>query len=56
MAITGQTLVNPASGERITFRTTAAENGELVAIDLELPQGGRVPGGQHSPSLAGGAL
>jgi len=48
MAITGKTLVNPASGERITFRTTAAEtNGELVAIDLELPPGGRVPGGLH---------
>jgi quercetin dioxygenase-like cupin family protein len=48
MAFTGQTFVNPASGERITFRTTAAEtNGELVAIDLELPPGGRVPGGLH---------
>ena len=48
MAITGQTLVNPASGERITFRMTAAEtNGALIAIDLELPQGGRVPGGLH---------
>jgi mannose-6-phosphate isomerase-like protein (cupin superfamily) len=48
MAVTGQTLVNPVSGERITFRTTAAEsNGELVAIDLELPPGGRVPGRLH---------
>jgi hypothetical protein len=48
MTVTGQTLVNPASGERITFRTTAAESdGELVAIDLELPAGGRVPGGLH---------
>ena len=48
MARIGQTLVNPASGERITFRTTAAEtDGELVAIDLELPEGGRVPGGLH---------
>ncbi len=48
MATVGQTLVNPASGERITFRTTAAESdGELVAIDLELPPGGRVPGGLH---------
>jgi quercetin dioxygenase-like cupin family protein len=48
MATTGQTLVNPASGERITFRTTATESdGELVAIDLELPRGGRVPGGLH---------
>jgi mannose-6-phosphate isomerase-like protein (cupin superfamily) len=48
MAYQGQTLVNPASGERITFRRTAAEtNGELVAIDLELPTGARVPGGLH---------
>jgi mannose-6-phosphate isomerase-like protein (cupin superfamily) len=48
MAYPGQTLVNPASGERITFRKTAAEtNGELVAIDLELPAGARVPGGLH---------
>jgi quercetin dioxygenase-like cupin family protein len=40
--------VNPASGERITFRTTAAETGgELVAIDLELPPGARVPGTLH---------
>jgi quercetin dioxygenase-like cupin family protein len=44
----GQTLLNPASGERITFRITAAEtNGELVAVDLELPPGGRVPGFRH---------
>ena len=35
MAYAGQTLENPASGERITFRRTAAEtDGELVAIDL----------------------
>ena len=48
MATTGQTLVNPASGERITFLTTAAESdGELVAIQLELPPGGRVPGPLH---------
>jgi quercetin dioxygenase-like cupin family protein len=48
MAHVGQTLGNPASGERITFRTTAAEtNGELVVIDLELPPGRRVPGGLH---------
>jgi hypothetical protein len=39
MAYPGQTLKNPASGERITFRQTAAEtNGDLVAVDLELPQ------------------
>jgi quercetin dioxygenase-like cupin family protein len=48
MAHAGQTLQNPASGERIIFRKTAVEtNGELVAIDLELPQGARVPGGLH---------
>jgi quercetin dioxygenase-like cupin family protein len=48
MAYAGQTLKNPASGERITFRRTAAEtNGELVAVDLELPQDARVPGGLH---------
>jgi quercetin dioxygenase-like cupin family protein len=48
MAYPGQTLENPASGERITFRQTAAEtNGELVAVDLELPQDARVPGGLH---------
>jgi mannose-6-phosphate isomerase-like protein (cupin superfamily) len=48
MAYTGQTLENPVSGERITFRTTAAESaGELVAIDLGLPAGRRVPGRLH---------
>jgi quercetin dioxygenase-like cupin family protein len=48
MAQVGQTLVNPVSGERITFRATAAKtNGELVAIDLRLAPGGRVPGGRH---------
>jgi mannose-6-phosphate isomerase-like protein (cupin superfamily) len=48
MAYSGQTLENPASGERITIRRTAAEtNGELLAIDLELPANRRVPGGQH---------
>ena len=48
MAYVGQTLENPASGERITFRATAADTeGELVAIDLELPAGRRVPGPLH---------
>jgi quercetin dioxygenase-like cupin family protein len=48
MAYAGQTLKNPASGERITFRQTAAEtDGELVAIDLELPPGARIPGRLH---------
>jgi mannose-6-phosphate isomerase-like protein (cupin superfamily) len=48
MASRGQTLENPASGERITFRQTAADTGgDLVAIDLELPANRRVPGSQH---------
>jgi len=48
MASPGQTLENRASGERITFRTTAAQtDGALVAIDLELPPGRRVPGPRH---------
>jgi quercetin dioxygenase-like cupin family protein len=48
MAFAEQTLENPATGERITIRRTAAEtDGELLAIDLELPPGGHVPGGQH---------
>jgi quercetin dioxygenase-like cupin family protein len=52
MAYPGQTIENRASGERITFRQTAAEtNGELVAVDLELPQDARVPGGVHSHPL-----
>jgi mannose-6-phosphate isomerase-like protein (cupin superfamily) len=48
MAYPGQTIENPRSGERITFRETAATTGgELVAIDLELPAGRRVPGPLH---------
>ncbi len=48
MVYVGQTLRNPASGERITFRETAAgTGGKLVAIDLELPPGRRVPGTRH---------
>jgi quercetin dioxygenase-like cupin family protein len=45
MAYAGQTVENPVTGERITFRQTSADtNGELVAIDLTLPPGGHVPG------------
>ena len=48
MADIGQTLENPASGERITFRATATQTaGELVAVDLGLPAGRRVPGPLH---------
>lgn len=45
MAYAGQTVENPVTGERITFRQTSADTGgELVAIDLTLPPGGHVPG------------
>jgi mannose-6-phosphate isomerase-like protein (cupin superfamily) len=45
MAHTGQTLMNPVSGETITFTQTAADTGgELLAFDLELTPDGRVPG------------
>jgi quercetin dioxygenase-like cupin family protein len=45
MAYAGQVIENPVSGERITFLQTAADTeGELVAIDLELPADGKVPG------------
>lgn len=48
MAHRGQTIENPRSGERITFRETAADTGgELLAIDLQLAPDGRVPGGLH---------
>ena len=52
MAYPGQVLQNPASGERITFRQTAADTGgDLLAIDLELPPHRRVPGGLHRHPL-----
>ena len=52
MAYAGLTLENPASGEQITFRQTAADtDGELVAIDLALPAGRRVPGPLHMHPL-----
>jgi quercetin dioxygenase-like cupin family protein len=45
MAYAGQVIENPVSGERITFRETAADTGgELLAIDLELSPDGHVPG------------
>lgn len=40
----GQTLENPVTGERFTFRETAAStNGELLAFQLGLRPGGGVP-------------
>jgi len=50
MAYAGQVIENPVSGERITFRTTAADtDGELLAIDLELSPDGKVPGAHVHP-------
>ncbi len=45
MAHAGQTIVNPVSGERITFRKTSADtDGEYLEIDVELTPDGAVPG------------
>jgi quercetin dioxygenase-like cupin family protein len=50
MAFSGQVLDNPISGERITFRKTAADtDGELLAIDLEVAPDGHVPGAHVHP-------
>jgi quercetin dioxygenase-like cupin family protein len=51
MAHRGQTIENALSGERITFRQTAADSGgELLAVDLELAPDGRVPGPHVHPA------
>ena len=51
MAYAGQTIENPVSGERITFRKTAADtNGELLEIDVELSPDGHVPGMHVHPA------
>src|SRR4051794_32164692 len=51
MAYAGQVIENPVSGERITFRKTAADtNGELLEIDLELAPDGHVPGMHVHPT------
>jgi mannose-6-phosphate isomerase-like protein (cupin superfamily) len=51
MAVSRQVLDNPVSGERITFRKTAADtDGELLAIDLELSPDGHVPGAHVHPA------
>jgi quercetin dioxygenase-like cupin family protein len=45
MAYAGQIIENPVSGEKITFRKTAADTGgELLEFDLELAAEGKVPG------------
>lgn len=48
--MTGQTIHNPVSGERITFLRTAAETGgELLEFELELAADGKVPGAHVHP-------
>ncbi len=45
MAYAGQIIENPVSGEKITFRRTAADTGgELLEFDIELTPDGHVPG------------
>ncbi len=47
----GQTLVNPVTGERMTFVETAAENaGERVVIELHADPGGSVAAAHVHPS------
>jgi quercetin dioxygenase-like cupin family protein len=51
MAHTGDAIQNPVSGERITFRKTAADtDGELLEIDVELTPDGHVPGMHVHPA------
>jgi quercetin dioxygenase-like cupin family protein len=41
-------MENPRSGERITFRATAADTGgERLVVDLDLAPGGRMPAGLY---------
>jgi quercetin dioxygenase-like cupin family protein len=50
MAYAGQIIVNPVSGERITFRKTAADTaGEYLEFDVELTPDGAVPGKHVHP-------
>jgi quercetin dioxygenase-like cupin family protein len=50
MAHPGQIIENPISGERISFRRTAADtDGELLEFDLELASDGRVPAAHVHP-------
>jgi len=47
----GSVIENPASGERIRIRISAAESGgELLAWELWLAPGGRVPNGHVHPA------
>ena len=51
MAFTGQTIINPVSGEQITFLQTAADTGgEKLEFELALSPDGHVPGAHVTPS------
>ncbi|HVB53504.1 MAG TPA: cupin domain-containing protein [Candidatus Acidoferrales bacterium] len=51
MVAKGQVIENPASGERIVLRETAADTeGRLLSFDLFLGVGGRVPAGHAHPA------
>jgi mannose-6-phosphate isomerase-like protein (cupin superfamily) len=50
MALRGQVLYNPVSGERFVFHTTAGDSaGKLLEFDLVVEPDGRVPGGHVHP-------
>jgi mannose-6-phosphate isomerase-like protein (cupin superfamily) len=51
MAYAGKVIENPISGERITFRETAADtDGDVLAFDLDLRPDGNVPGMHVHPN------
>ena len=51
MAYSGLVLDNPTSGERFLFHETAADTGgRLLAFDLEVSPGGRVPAAHVHPT------
>src|ERR1700704_4344375 len=51
MAYSGQIIENPVSGERITFRKTAADTtGELLEFDIQLTPDGHTPGSPGTPA------
>jgi quercetin dioxygenase-like cupin family protein len=48
MPRSGQRIVNPVTGERIVFRTTAQETGgDVLRFDVELRPGGVIAGAPH---------
>jgi quercetin dioxygenase-like cupin family protein len=50
MAIAGESIENPVTGERLSFVSTAADTGgELLAIDVEMRAGGRIAAAHVHP-------